>query len=104
MRIKDIPENTSYYTVPHAFRRDGAGKLWISVVYEASSAPNSSRHVEIIRTPDNLYHISGGALSGMVLGHAQGGADLAPCWEDQKRGGKASKPKRSAKDPGFDFF
>lgn len=104
MRIKDIPENTSYYTVSHAFRRDNVGRLWISNEYEASPRPNGSRFVEIIRTPDNRYHIKKGALAKTQIDHAAGVANLVPCWEDSKRKVKVQNPPETAEKPGFRYL
>ena len=106
MRIHDIPENTAYYTVPHAFMKDADDKLWLDVVYECSDKPNKSRCIEIVRTPDNRFHIPHRALQNHKLGTMYSRTyHYVPCFEaGRSRTKKEEEPILHAKDPGFRFL
>ena len=104
MRIRDLPENTSFYTVIDAFFRDGVGRLWVSEEYEASEAPNKSRWIEIIRTPDGRFHVMGDVLKGKTIKRMISPVNMVKCWEGREHGNSNQPRPLTAKDPGFRYF
>jgi hypothetical protein len=106
MRIRDIPENTSYYTVPDAFMKDVDDKLWLDAVYECSEQPSSLRCIEVIRTPDDRFHIQQNALEDHNLRTMYSRTyHYVPCFEaGRSRTKKEEEPVLHAKDPGFRFL
>jgi hypothetical protein len=106
MRISIISENVSYYTVIDAFRRDGAGRLWICDEYEASERPNKSRCMEVLRTPDGRYHLINEIPLGVKLTPLVGHKNMARCEEPQEsiKSIDTKGANKKAKEPGFEWF